>query len=238
MHNDTTCYIHCPSLILRKQQEREEEEAKTSKLIIFSFVGLDRDKNVVNITPARDQKRRLFFFSQNTQKHQQQQKQLIQQTNTSDGIIEPNRHFRHHGRVFQSRTVHGPNAINRVEFHRFSKHRFLQRTALSQSHRRIHVTVWVPKLEKERRRERRHGRAAAKLKVYKSRHEGRNNERCERRVHPGRTDGEDLERARDFVDGKYRRQKLRRESIFHQHRPQRLPRLVRQIVAVRAPGVR
>ena len=69
--------------------------SKTSKLIlIFSFGLFVRDKNVVIVTPTRDQKRRLFFFSQNTQKHQQQE-QLIQQTNTSDGIIEPNRHFRH-----------------------------------------------------------------------------------------------------------------------------------------------
>lgn len=220
--------------IAKNNKREEDQESKNLKFDHF-FVWSRSRQNVLNvITPVSgDQKRRLFFFSQNTQKRQQQ-------TNTSDGIIdhEPNRHFRYHGRVFLSRTVRRPNAINRVEFHRFSKHRFLQRTALSQSHRRIHVTVWVPKLEKERRRERRNGRAAAKLKVYKSRHEGRNNARRERRLHSGRTDGEDLERARDFVDGKYRRQKLRRESIFHQHRPQRLPRLVRQIVAVRAPGVR
>lgn len=212
--------------------------SKTSKLIlIFSFGLFVRDKNVVIVTPTRDQKRRLFFFSQNTQKHQQQE-QLIQQTNTSDGIIEPNRHFRHHGRVFQSRTVHGFHAAHRVELYRFSKHRVLQRTSLSQSHRRIHVAVWVSKLEEERRRERRDGGTAPKLNVYKSRHKGRNNARRSRRLHPGRTDGEDLERARDFIDGKYRSQKLRRESIFHQHRPQRLSRLVRQILPVRAPGVR
>ena len=44
MHNDTTCYIHCPSLILQKTtREKKTKRAKTSNLIIFSF-GLVRDK--------------------------------------------------------------------------------------------------------------------------------------------------------------------------------------------------